>query len=174
MSRPAPGITPNKQFAEILTALDGAKDRARAWTGNGFRLAAVSHASASKILSGRGSLAFGGRWNAAGTFPAVYCSLLPETAVTETMNRFRKTGLKARRPLPGVLVSLAIKLQSWSRRIRKNYAGVPDLRKKTIRQMRNISPRSMSSMGFMPPNSSLGAVNHGPMPSGSVTSASSS
>lgn len=112
MDRPAPGITPYKQFAEILAALDSAKDQARAWMGNGFRLAAVSHASASKILSGRGSLEFGGRWNAAGTFPAVYCSLRPETAVTETMSRFRKTGLKARRPLPGVLVSLAIKLQS--------------------------------------------------------------
>ena len=61
--------------------------------------------------SGRGSQEFGGRWNAAGTFPAVYCSLLPETAVTETMTRFRKTGLKARQPLPGVLISLAVKLQ---------------------------------------------------------------
>ena len=110
MNRPVPIIAPHKQFAEILAALDGAKDHARAWTGNGFRLAAVSHASAAKILSGRGSQEFGGRWNAAGTFPAVYCSLLPETAVTETMSRFRKTGLKARRPLPGVLVSLAIKL----------------------------------------------------------------
>lgn len=112
MNGRAPGITPHKHFAEILVALDGGKDQARAWTGNGFRLAAVSHASTGKILSGRGSQEFGGRWNAAGTFPAVYCSLLPETAVTETMNRFRKTGLKARRPLPGVLVSLAIKLQS--------------------------------------------------------------
>lgn len=112
MNGPAPGIAPHKHFAEILTALDGGKDQARAWTGNGFRLAAVSHASAGKILSGRGSQEFGGRWNAAGTFAAVYCSLLPETAVTETMSRFRKAGLKARRPLPGVLVSLAIKLQS--------------------------------------------------------------
>ena len=112
MNRPAPAIAPHKQFAEILAALNSVKDQARAWTGNGFRLAAMSHASASKILSGRGSQEFGGRWNSAGTFPAVYCSLLPETAVTETMTRFRKTGLKARRPLPCVLVSLAIKLQS--------------------------------------------------------------
>jgi RES domain-containing protein len=112
MNKPAPGITPHKQFAEILAALDGAKDQARAWAGNGFRLAAVSHASGSKILSGHGSQKFGGRWNAAGTFPAVYCSLLPETAVTETMSRFHKIGLKARRPLPGVLISLTIKLQS--------------------------------------------------------------
>jgi len=112
MNRLAPSITPYKQFAEILAALESAKDQARAWTGNGFRLAAVSHAGASKILSGRGSQEFGGRWNAAGAFPAVYCSLLPETAVTETMSRFRKTGLKARRPLPGVLVSLTIRLQS--------------------------------------------------------------
>ena len=64
-----------------------------------------------RLLSGRGSHEFGGRWNAAGTFPAVYCSLLPETAVTETMTRFRKTGLKARQPLPGVLISLSVKLQ---------------------------------------------------------------
>ena len=112
MNRPTPAIVPHRQFAEILAALDSVKEQARAWTGNGFRLAALSHASSSKILSGRGSHEFGGRWNAAGTFPALYCSLLPETAVTETMSRFRKTGLKARRPLPGVLVSLAIKLQS--------------------------------------------------------------
>ena len=111
MNRPAPGIAPHKQFAEILAALDSAKNRAQGWTGNGFRLAAASHASASKILSGRGSQEFGGRWNATGTFPAVYCSLLPETAVTETMSRFRRTGLKARQPLPGVLISLAVKLQ---------------------------------------------------------------
>ena len=99
----------------ILSAYDdgdGTREEIAERLGSGYWLAAVSHASASKILSGRGSQEFGGRWNAAGTFPAVYCSLLPETAVTETMNRFRKTGLKARRPLPGVLVSLAIKLQS--------------------------------------------------------------
>ena len=112
MNRPTPAIAPHRQFSEILAALDSVKGQARAWAGNGFRLAALSHASSSKILSGRGSQKFGGRWNAAGTFPALYCSLLPETAVTETMSRFRKTGLKARRPLPGVLVSLAIKLQS--------------------------------------------------------------
>jgi len=110
MKEPAPVIAPHKQFAEIHATLDGVKKQARAWTGIGFRLAAVSHASVSNILSGRGSQRFGGRWNAAGTFPAVYCSLLPETAVTETMTRFRKTGLKARTPLPGVLVSLTIKL----------------------------------------------------------------
>ena len=110
MSDTVPAIVPHGRFEEILAAVGDLKDQARPWNGMGFRFAAVSHAAPGKILSGRGSQEYGGRWNAAGTFPAVYCSLLPETAVSESMNRFRRSGLKPLSPLPGVLVSIEIKL----------------------------------------------------------------
>ena len=112
MSKPAPAITPHKQCEAILTAVSAAKKHAPAWAGTGYRLVAASHATPEQMLSGIGSQTFGARWNPPGSFPAVYCSLLPETAVSESMNRFRRTGLKPRSPLPGVLVSMKIKLYS--------------------------------------------------------------
>ncbi len=108
MNVQAPAIIPHPQFAEMLPMIEGIPTQS--WSGNGFRLAALSYTSG--ILSGKGSQIYGGRWNAPGTFPAVYGSLLPETAVSEAMSRFRKTGMEARRPLPGVLVSLVIQLQT--------------------------------------------------------------
>src|SRR5438874_2135291 len=112
MSKPAPVITPYKQFEAILAAVTAAKKHAQAWEGTGYRLVAVSHSTPEHMLSGIGSQTFGARWNPPGSFPAVYCSLLPETAVSESMNRFRRTELKPRSPLPGVLVSMKIKLQN--------------------------------------------------------------
>src|SRR5437899_2192329 len=112
MSKPAPAIAPHKQFEAILAAAGAAKKHARAWAGTGYRLVAVSHSAPEQMLSGIGSQTFGARWNPPDSFPAVYCSLLPETAVSESMNRFRWTGLKPRSPLPGVLVSMKIKLHS--------------------------------------------------------------
>jgi RES domain-containing protein len=48
-----------------------------------FRSVELEHARPNKILSGEGSRRFGGRWNAPGTFPVIYSSTKPGTAIEE-------------------------------------------------------------------------------------------
>jgi RES domain-containing protein len=53
------------------------------WAGITFRSLELEHASAEQIMSGAGSFKFGGRWNAPGSFPVVYSSTRPGTALEE-------------------------------------------------------------------------------------------
>ncbi len=48
-----------------------------------FRSVELEHASPEQIVSGEGSLKFGGRWNAPKSFPVIYSSTRPGTAVEE-------------------------------------------------------------------------------------------
>ena len=53
------------------------------WKGITFRSVELEYASPEQILSGEGSLKFGGRWNAPESFPVIYSSTQPGTAVEE-------------------------------------------------------------------------------------------
>lgn len=52
--------------------------------------------------------------------------------------------------------------------------GNPDRSRNTISQRRSISPLSMTSIGFSPPNASLAELNQSPSAEGSSTSESAS
>ena len=66
-------------FPRIARAL--ARVPARAWSGLAYRSVSPAYAGARDVLSGEGVRRYGGRWNAAGSFAAVYASLTPETSV---------------------------------------------------------------------------------------------
>ena len=65
-----------------------------------------AYAGARDLLSGEGVRRYGGRWNAAGSFAAVYASLTPETAVAEALAHSRHYGIPDADVLPRVLVAL--------------------------------------------------------------------
>src|SRR5439155_14200029 len=68
---------------EALQAV--AADHFQPWQGIIFRSAPPKWASAKHILSGQGSFKSGGRFNAGGSFPAVYGSTTPQLAMAESL-----------------------------------------------------------------------------------------
>lgn len=95
--------TCNKEFHKIESALRSCLDRAAPWAGEVFRSAAPKYAGTRDMTTGLGSAHAGGRWNPPGSFPTVYASLEPETAMSESLATFRYYGLGApQRPSPPV------------------------------------------------------------------------
>ena len=76
-------VRPNPRYAEFLSQIRNMSPRPTPWTGVTFRSVELEHAAPGQILSGEGSLKFGGRWNAPGSFPVIYSSTRPGTATEE-------------------------------------------------------------------------------------------
>ena len=76
-------IRPNPRYSEFVYRLGKMAPKPVPWTSVTFRSVELEHAAPDQILSGEGSLKFGGRWNAPGSFPVIYSSTRPGTAVEE-------------------------------------------------------------------------------------------
>ena len=76
-------VPPNPRYSEFVYRLGKMSPKPARWTGVTFRSVELEHAAPEQILSGEGSLKFGGRWNAPGSFPVIYSSTRPGTAVEE-------------------------------------------------------------------------------------------
>jgi RES domain-containing protein len=76
-------VRPNPRYAEFAYRLRKSTLTPVAWKGSTFRSVELEYASPEQILSGEGSLKFGGRWNAPESFPVIYSSTQPGTAVEE-------------------------------------------------------------------------------------------
>jgi RES domain-containing protein len=76
-------VRPNPRYSEFVHRIGDISPRPAPWAGVTFRSVELGHASPHQILSGQGSQRFGGRWNAPGTFPVVYSSTRPGTAIEE-------------------------------------------------------------------------------------------
>lgn len=63
------------------------------------------------MLSGRGSLRSGGRFNATGTFPAIYGSSTPELARIESLAYRRRANLPVEWALPLVIKAIHVEIQ---------------------------------------------------------------
>jgi RES domain-containing protein len=76
-------VRPNPRYAEFVYRLSRLSPKPAPWTGVTFRSVELEHATPNQILSGEGSVKYGGRWNAPETFPVIYSSIRPGTAVEE-------------------------------------------------------------------------------------------
>jgi len=76
-------VRPNPRYAEFAYRLGKISPKPSGWKGITFRAVELEHASPEQILSGEGSLKYGGRWNAPETFPVIYSSTRPGTAAEE-------------------------------------------------------------------------------------------
>src|SRR2546421_12365996 len=99
---------PHPDFDAILAVVESLLTNQSKFSGHGFRCVETSFAH--DLLSGKGSLLHGGRWNAPGSFPAVYLSDSPETALNEFLARARRMQLRDYKALPLVMVAVQVKL----------------------------------------------------------------
>lgn len=81
-------LTPNPRYNVFLAELKKVKKPFSAWTGLLFRASPLPYCQTAKLLSGHGSFAHGGRWSAAGTFPAVNTSTDQQTCLAESSASF--------------------------------------------------------------------------------------
>lgn len=103
-------VKPNPRYEIFFTELKKTKRRFAKWHGVAFRAAPLAFARITKLLDGMGSLRFGGRWSAAGTFCAVNLSLTQETAIDESGAKFSYYNFAAPDVNPKVLVGVRLKL----------------------------------------------------------------
>jgi RES domain-containing protein len=80
------------------------------WNGIAFRAAPLEFARLVKLLDGKGSFRFGGRWSAAGTFPAVNLSTTEDAALNEGSASFAYYKLPLADIKPKVIVGVRLKL----------------------------------------------------------------
>ena len=84
----------------------------RPWHGTAYRVTTLDYPNPKSILLGQGSFLHGGRWNAIGSFRAVYGSTVDTVAVAES----RATADYAQIPLPfatpRLLVAIELALQA--------------------------------------------------------------
>jgi RES domain-containing protein len=98
------------------------------WAGVAYRSVVPRYASSQELLSGHGSRQYGGRWNPPESFPAVYASLDPETALAEALAHCRHYGIPVEHAMPRVFVA-----------IRAELARVLDLNDGAIRRSLRVS-----------------------------------
>jgi len=103
-------VKPNSSYEIFLARLKKTKRRFCKWHGIAFRAAPLEFARLARLLDGKGSLRFGGRWCAPGTFRAVNLSTTQETAINEsgvnfTYHNFAVADVRAK-----VIVGVRLKL----------------------------------------------------------------
>lgn len=107
-------IEPNEEFDRIEAAVRACAPEAAPWAGTVYRSSTPRYAGVHEMVTGIGSARLGGRWNPRASFPTVYASLEPETAMSESMATFRYYGLPPQSALPrlfrAIRVSLALVL----------------------------------------------------------------
>jgi RES domain-containing protein len=63
------------------------------------------------MITGAGSMKSGGRFNAAGRFPAVYGSTTPELVMIESLAYQRRAGLPVQRAMPLVFKAISVRVE---------------------------------------------------------------
>jgi RES domain-containing protein len=104
--------TPHADYEELLRRVHVFHYEARSWSGIIYRSATVKYSRPGDIISGDGSRIHGGRWNAPDTFPAVYGSISPETALAESLAFHRNFGIPVFKAMPRVFVAIDCSLKS--------------------------------------------------------------
>ena len=105
-------LTPHPDFSRYLDNLS--RSKLSPWRGVLFRSAAIAHASAEALISGRGAELAGGRWNPPG-LRTVYGSLNPGLSVDESLGAvLRGYGFNSEDLHPRVIAAIEVKLEAVS------------------------------------------------------------
>lgn len=103
-------LKPNRAFAEFSRRLKEAPQIFQPWKGTIYRVTTLKYAGARTILQGEGSYRFGGRWNAIGSFRAVYGSTEDTVAFAESKATAEYANLKYPFREPRLIVAIEVKL----------------------------------------------------------------
>jgi len=111
------GLTPNDRTAmphpesdRLRRALERCASRAVRWSGVVYRSASPRYSNEDDLLTGVGSKTAGARWNPPKSFPTVYSSLDPHTALDEVLAHFRYYEIPIESAMPRVVVSFSVRL----------------------------------------------------------------
>jgi len=145
-----------KDEEDLVTRWHGAANLARPFEGVMFRSCAPRYAKEPDVLRGEGSRRLGGRWNPIG-LAALYMSLTPEVAMSETLAHHRYYGLAVEAAMPRVFVAIEVGLRS-----------VVDLRSPLVlrrlglvtRELLHVDWRREIRMGRVPRTQAIGATVH--------------
>jgi RES domain-containing protein len=94
-------------FETISRAVRRCESRCRHWEGTIYRAVSPRYFTQKSIVSGEGSEEHGGRWSPRG-IKAVHGSLTPETAMAETLQRYRYAGVPIAKAMPKVFGAIQV------------------------------------------------------------------
>jgi RES domain-containing protein len=103
-------VSANPAFARIRKGIAGHRELLRPWKGAAFRVTTLDYPSPQSILLGQGSFMYGGRWNAAGSFRAVYGSTSDLVAVAESRANAEYAGISYPFRKPRLLVMIELSM----------------------------------------------------------------
>src|SRR3954451_13670040 len=112
-SRPAPEdrtAMPHPESDRLRRAVERCAPRAVRWSGVVYRSASPRYANGDDLLTGVGSKVAGARWNPPRSFPTVYASLDPHTALDEVLAHFLHYAIPVESAMPRVTVSVRVRL----------------------------------------------------------------
>ncbi len=105
-------VRPHKYFGKISRRLRAAPELLRPWRGAAYRVTTLDYPRPQSILQGQGSYLYGGRWNAMGSFRAVYGSTEDTVAVVESRATADYAQVPWPFPTPRLLVAIELALQA--------------------------------------------------------------
>ncbi len=159
-------VRPNPRYSEFVSRLSKMSPKPARWAGVTFRSVELEHAAPEQILSGEGSLKFGGRWNAPESFPVVYSSNRPGTAAEEAFQLAQDydlspDDLKPRLTcgiewnlslvidLTGKILPAWLKLADW---IEENFSRINDSGSETLCQALGRAARNSGASALLCPS----------------------
>jgi RES domain-containing protein len=98
------------ESVRLRQALERCVLRAVRYSGVVYRSASPRYANKDDLLTGVGSKTAGARWNPPKSFPTVYSSLDPHTALDEVFAHFRYYKIPVESAMPRVTVSVRVRL----------------------------------------------------------------
>jgi RES domain-containing protein len=101
---------PHPESDRLRHALEHCALRAVRYSGVVYRSASPRYANKDDLLTGVGSKTAGARWNPPKSFPTVYSSLDPHTALDEVLAHFRYYKIPVESAMPRVTVSVRVRL----------------------------------------------------------------
>lgn len=101
---------PHPDASRLRRALERCASRTVRWSGVAYRSVSLRYANEHDLLTGVGSQICGARWNPPKSFPTVYLSLDPHTALDEVFAHFLYYRIPIETAMPRVLVSVRARL----------------------------------------------------------------
>jgi RES domain-containing protein len=98
------------EYQNLIRRVCACRDLGHPWKGHVYRCPKLKFSKKTDVLSGKGSLLYGGRWNSAGQFPSIYASLTPQTALEECFESTRYYGLLGHTSFPRSMIAMNAKL----------------------------------------------------------------
>ena len=137
--------TANAAYADFSKKLVARPELLTAWQGTAYRVTTLKYPHAEAILAGIGSYRYGGRWNAMGSFHAVYGS----TTDTVALHESRANADYARIPYPTRTPRLVVAIDfSLKRVLDLTQASVRRALGVTLKNLRQEDWRKLQNQGF--------------------------